>query len=210
MRHAPLLVLIACGGKGSDDTGSVLDSGGEINTPEPVEPVVPDCAWFTGDNCWKSAVRAVDACLPTDRDAGAFAPDFQTCSFGDDGRLNLSSTDTFSTPFEWSSLDVRGFQLTDQTGSTCVSYLAESGTDSTSWVVTTSEGEVRYEVPDLLSVGGLLTCPDGAIYDLGEDIMSCPDANTYWPFMSHAATGSSLTFGMQGGDETLSLFTCAG
>jgi hypothetical protein len=208
MRRTALLLLITgCSdGKAPDDTASLDDSDSGTGT---ATPEVPDCSWFSEDNCWKSAVRAVDACLPTERAAGTLASNYQTCDFADGSRLNLSSSEGFSTPFEWSSLNLRGFQLTDTSGSVCISYLAEDEATTTSWTLATPEGEVSYRVEDLTAFGGLLTCPDGTIYDLGADVMSCPEANAHWPFISHAATGSSLTYSLQGGDEAVLVFTCA-
>jgi hypothetical protein len=203
------LLFVACGGNGSksDDTGSASGDSGSTGT-EPADPVVPDCSWFSGDNCWKQAVRAADACLPSARDLGTFASNFQTCSFTDSSELTLSGSEDFSSPFAWSSLDIKGFSLVDDTGATCINYLAEQTDSALSWTVGTSEGAVTYAVPDLLSYGGLLTCPDGTVYDLGTDVMSCPDANAHWPFISHAATGTFLNYSLQGGDEAIEVFTC--
>jgi len=211
MRHTALLLLITgCSdGKAPGDTATVSENDSGTDTVS-TTPLVPDCSWFTEDNCWKSAARAVGGGLPTERATGTLASNYQTCDFTDGSRLNLSSSDDFSTPFEWSSLNLRGFQLTEPSGAVCISYLAADEATSASWTLGTPEGEVIFRVEDLTAFGGLLTCPDGTIYDLGADVMSCPDANAHWPFISHAATGSSLTYSLQGGDETVLVFTCAG
>ena len=208
MRQIALfLIITGCSNSKAPDDTAKLDDSGTVSAT--ISPVVPDCSWFSEDNCWKSAVRAVDSCLPSSRAAGTLASDYQTCDFTDGSRLTLSGSEGFSTPFEWSSLSLRGFQLAAPSGAVCISYLAEDEPSTTSWAIDTPQGEVIYRVDDLTAFGGFLTCPDGQIYDLGEDVMSCPDANAHWPFLSHAATGSSLTYSLQGGDEPLLVFTCA-
>ncbi len=206
-----LSILLGCSSNSgkSDDTDSGTDSG-TAATDDSEDPVVPDCSWFSGDNCWKQAIRAVESCLPESPTEGTFASDFQTCTFEDGSQLNLSGSKSFSTPFAWSGLDLRGFSLVNQGGSTCITYLTEKTEQTSGWTVGTSEGEVRYSVPDLQSFGGLLTCPDGIIYDLGLDVLSCPDANAHWPFISHAATSIFLSYDLQGGDETVGVFNCTG
>lgn|GEM_PF-6826236 len=208
-----LAMLIGCSsGKSTPDSGLGTDSGepaGSAGSGVSPEPVVPECSWFSEDNCWKQTVRTVDACLTEARSAGVFSSNFQTCDFEDGSALTLSGGSDFATPFEWSSLDLRGFSMTGADGQTCVTYLAEESGNSSKWTLNTTDGETRYEVSDLQSLGGILTCPDGTAYNLGTDVVSCPDANTYWPFIAHSATGSFLTYSLQGGDQATSVFTCS-
>jgi hypothetical protein len=208
MHVLTLLLALACTSEKPDSDSGTEGSPDGTGDPIVSDPVVPDCAWFSEDNCWKEAIRAVDNCLPESRSEGRFDLGFQTCSFDDGSRLQLSSSEDFSNPFEWSSLDLRAFQLEGPSGSVCLSYLSEDETSSTHWAVNTTEGEVRYDVENLMAFGGLLSCPNGTVYDLGEDVLSCPDANAHWPFISHSASGGSLSFSLQGGDEPVTVFVC--
>jgi len=197
------LLLISCGGSDikTDDSGPGNGGGNG-------EPVVPSCSWFSGDNCWKQAIREADDCLPVERTEGTFAPDYQTCSFDDGSTLELTGAADFDSPYAWSSLNERGFSVVDADGDECVTYHASETAGSVEWSISTDSGTIRYTADDPTSFEGVLTCPNQSSYLLDTATLSCPDAMDFWPFIAHSASGVYLSYDLQGGDSPVQVFTC--
>jgi len=183
------LLLPACGDKDpADDTAGL--AGDEI-----------DCSWFEGDNCWKDAVASAAACAAPD-EYGVWNADFTSCSFTDGTEVRFdtpapvagSPTEDDFFDFVWNFDIVVG-------GSVCLNY----GTDDTLWSVDTPDGTFTS-----YTEGGTTqyTCPAGDQYTIGAfSLFSDCDWNTLPGYISSSG-GSSLSFGLTGGAEDLTLFRC--
>jgi hypothetical protein len=186
---------MACGGnKGGDEAGGESGESG--------------CDWFTADNCWKRAIRAMDACLPDSRTDGVFEADGQTCTFADGSRIVFSALDAFTTPGEWQQMDFREVQLLDSGGDVCgeISFFAGGG--ETGWTLEAGGESVTERTTDG-SMDTAYECADGAGVVIDMDMLDCDGLYDSRPGLNHTATTIYLAYDAVTGAATTELFACA-
>jgi hypothetical protein len=146
-----LLFVLAAGCGTQSGVQLAADAGGVL-----------DCAWATGDNCWKQTIAAATGCLPP-RAASAVAPtapelgvlsaDGTVCSYA------TGQSVTFAIPlFIGGNENPGDFTVTTQ-GAPCLAQ--EQETDGIA--VTTSVGTVNL-AEDLKQTTLTAICPDGTRY----------------------------------------------
>ncbi|HEU5077002.1 MAG TPA: hypothetical protein VFU02_22585 [Polyangiaceae bacterium] len=132
-----ILLALGCG---SDDDSSEL----------PGEPVT--CAWFTGENCWRTAATEFAACASDTQ--GTFDAASATCTTADGGKVSFGSPVPVAIPNDYA------WDFTvESNGATCGRYQSnDSGI-----ALTTPNAEVRVDVE---GTGEVVTCPDGSQYSI--------------------------------------------
>lgn len=183
-----LVVVLAC----------ALGSGCIEQNEEPLT-----CAWLASDNCWKEAIRDVQACAPAQ--SGRFDGSALTCSFssGEQVRLDEPMSFTSSQPYLWS------FELTDASGS-CMSFETASGGGGSTFYLATGLGEVTVDESGAsLSV----SCPDGVTYqidDTSELFDTCDSGLEFLPGIESLRSASTATFSLSGGaNGSVQVFSCS-
>lgn len=184
------LPLFACGDEDDpkDDTGGL--AGEDIS-----------CDWFEGQNCWKDHVAGAATCAIPDA-VGAFNANFTICGFPDGSEVHFDTpAPVAGSPTEDDFFDYPWNFEMFVGGSSCLSY----ATGDSTWSVETSEGSF-----DSLTSGGetQLTCPSGDQVVIGAfSMFSDWDWNTLPGYVAMSSAG--LSFGLTGGAEDVTLFSCA-
>jgi hypothetical protein len=181
-RAVTFLVLAA--GCGSQPGVKSLSDGGGIL----------DCAWASGDNCWKQTIAAAAGCLPPSvpsdvppsaAQLGVLSADGRTCSYAS------GQTVTFASPILVGGNDIVGDFTVTTAGAPCLGH--EQG--SSGITVTTSAGAVTLS-EDPAETTFSVTCPDGTTYSGAvASLSSCQDA------LPGRSIGSG---GFSGGDASAS------
>jgi len=184
------LTLLACGDEedSKDDTGGL--AGEAIS-----------CDWFDGDNCWKEHVVSAQACAIPDV-TGTFNANFTICSFPDGTEVHFDTpAPVAGSPTEDDFFDYPWNFEIFVGGSSCLSYT----TGEYSWSLETPDGSFD----SLVSSGeNQLTCPSGDQVVIGTmTIFSDCDWNSLPGYV--AMSGAGMSFGLTGGAEDLTLFSCS-
>ena len=169
------LLLLGCGS--DDDEGEL-----------PGEPIT--CAWFTGENCWRSMANEFGACASDSQ--GSFDAAGTTCTTPDGGRVSFGSPvpSDVDVDYPWDF-------TVENNGASCGRYQSTGR----GIVLTTPSGVVRV---DARGTGEVVTCPDGSQYSIGltaafECLFDLPGIS--W------AEGTGLWVNLIGADDG-SVFDC--
>lgn len=190
------------GGSGEAGSGGQGGTGGSIEVPQEL-----DCAWFTGDNCWKQALASLRTCVPPSGDVGAFDDDRTDCHYanaeGDSVHFARVPTDPLPNDWLWN------FTLSNEAGGTCARFLEAIGTGGN--FVTRLESPIGTVILDAQGDYFEVTCPDDTAYATDDiwTVLSCSGGINNQPGTSYSQNDGILWFALNGsGDEAVSLFRC--
>ena len=161
-----LAVALACSGKAAPPDASAVVGGDAASAADTAVREL-SCAWFTGDNCWKQALRSAAACLPGPETLGQLAGDGALCRYP--GGAVVSFRPPLPSPTRWDPghLPVpQAFEVGG--GRPCLSFEQTGG----AFTITTAAGSVRRSAStDPVA----FACPDGTRWSwpAGLDIRSC-------------------------------------
>lgn len=201
MRHLCGVVLLLA--------GSGLVAGGAACGGSSSSGQSLDCAYLTGDNCWKATASGAAACLPAQSEVGTLSADGKTCTYASGAVVTFAAP--LVLPLPEGSTPSWNFTVTGADGQSCLAYKD----DASAGIALTVQGQTVKEGPS----GGLgiaLTCPDGSRYSSSNalQLLSCPDAGLLGGLPGEAWSGTDTSVSLSllatstGADNGLSVFNC--
>jgi hypothetical protein len=184
------LSTFGCAGDDDDDNDTVLAG----------EPL--DCAWFTGDNCWKTLVQSAASCAPPEAETGTLSEDGKSCTYA--GGYDVTFDEPLTLPLDdfppWNFVQKKD-------GAPCVTY--DENPDSSLYL------DVRGMQFKQVAVGfgAQFTCPDGsqfAAQNAFDVFFECMTLFSEGPGSVASWSGSSVNFALlRGMPGPLSVFDCS-
>jgi hypothetical protein len=161
-----------------------------------------DCAWLTGDNCWKSTTSAAQSCLPASDAQGTFSADNATCTYA------TGHVVTFTPPLTLPLPDDPTWNFTvAASGQTCLHYEQKANGD-----LSLTVGNQTFTEGASGAMGVRFTCPDGTSYVNANafDLFSCPEGLNGMPGCGWSSSDSSVSFSLIGtsGSSGMPIFDC--
>jgi hypothetical protein len=166
-----------------------------------------DCAWASGNNCWKTAIATAASCLPPSAQQGTFSGDGKTCTYAS------GTVVTFAGPLGQGSIP----SFTVTSGSKMCLGFQMSAIGGIEVTLTTPGGALTYAV-EKASGTVTITCPDGAMFSgLAASLSGCPGfpgfetaAGSVVVGNDGGATQSMSLAGTDGPNGMTTVFDCAG
>jgi hypothetical protein len=152
-----------------------------------------DCAYLTGDNCWKTTAASAASCLPAESEVGTLSADGKTCTYAS-GTV-VTFTPALVLPLPDNGNQNWNFTVTTAGGALCLAYKD----DGNGGLTLNVQGQmVKESTVGTLGLG--LTCPDGTSYSNANafTLLSCPDAGLLGglPGAAWSDTSTSITLSL--------------
>ncbi|MBN2494952.1 MAG: hypothetical protein JXR96_10210 [Deltaproteobacteria bacterium] len=160
-----------------------------------------DCAWFEGDNCWRSTLQAAESCLPDSETSGALSSDGKRCTYDSGVEVIFYAPVTLGPDAMVGAL--WDFEIRTG-GDFCLHYRDPA---EGAMLVEIAAGSVQIR-GEGFTVG--ITCPDGESYKVDRNLLkTCEAVEKTIPARFPEVDASHALFRLGGtGGFPLELFDC--
>jgi len=187
-----LCALLAFGcSSGDDDDESTTLEGAPL-----------DCAWLSGNNCWKTTVAAAASCLPPADEHGTFSADGGSCTYASGTAVTFAKA--IHLPLSNDGSETWDFSL-GQGANECLHYSSDANDTQSLTVQGMTYGE------RVVGLGLQVTCPDGTKYAAQNafTLFDCPDFFSNAPGWSDSSSDTAVNFNLlTGTGSSVSVFDC--